>query len=318
MNYILITDTHFGVKQNSMTWLKSQMRFFNEQLIPYIKQYNKDEVRIIHLGDVFDSRSTISTYIASQVRSIFQQLTSLVDKLIIIAGNHDYYSPNSDEVDTLSLIFESIPNVLLVNKESYIDGENMYIPWYQWNHQEELQKTVDTLSIKNIFTHADIVSQKININRCDIYSGHIHIPYIKGRIRNLGSCYALNFSDANTPRGFYVLKNNKLSFIENNQSIKFHRLYNDDIFKYNLSNFGVFDYIELYINQNNLSKENYIIRINDFMKNFKYIWVIPQSTILENSNEIKFEGYDIATIAKELIPEDLQDKFNIIINSVNQ
>ena len=30
----ILTDTHFGVKQNSMTWLNSQLDFFYNQLIP--------------------------------------------------------------------------------------------------------------------------------------------------------------------------------------------------------------------------------------------------------------------------------------------
>ena len=103
---ILITDTHFGVKQNSITWLNSQSKFIEDQLIPYINRETKEgnKVKLIHLGDIFDSRSTISTYIATRVVELFEKLTNAVNDFIIIGGNHDYYSPNSDSVDSLNLL----------------------------------------------------------------------------------------------------------------------------------------------------------------------------------------------------------------------
>ena len=67
---ILLTDTHFGVKQNSITWLKSQMNFFYEQLIPFIRK-EKELVYIYHLGDLFDSRSSINPFISNEVRNLF-------------------------------------------------------------------------------------------------------------------------------------------------------------------------------------------------------------------------------------------------------
>ena len=107
MTNVIITDTHFGVKNNSMTWFTSQSDFIYKQLIPYIKTIN-DEVRLIHMGDVFESRSTISIYIAKKVRQIFKDLSKLCNNIIIVAGNHDFYSPNSDEYDSLSLALNNI------------------------------------------------------------------------------------------------------------------------------------------------------------------------------------------------------------------
>ena len=242
MKTILITDTHFGTRQNSITWLNSQSKFIYQQLIPYIKSCD-EEVKLIHLGDVFDSRSTISTMVASQVVHMFKDLSDIVDEFIIIGGNHDYYSPNSNSVDTINLLFGHL-DIKLVTKSVMLDGKNIYIPWYQWIESTQMiQDLIDTNGIKNVFTHADIINEPVNI-RCDhIYSGHIHIPYCKGKIRNLGSTYALNFADANQPRGFYVIHDDdKLEFIEDVKSIRFHRLYNDDIFT--MSNMNDFDYIE--------------------------------------------------------------------------
>ena len=88
---VLFTDTHFGWKNNSMTWLNSQMNFIYNQFIPTIKKLStKDDVRVIHLGDVFDSRSTISTYVASKVVQAFKDIRKWCDEFIIVCGNHDF------------------------------------------------------------------------------------------------------------------------------------------------------------------------------------------------------------------------------------
>ena len=313
MKTILITDTHFGTRQNSMTWLRSQMDFFKKQLIPYIEK--NGDCRLVHLGDVFDSRSTISTMVAKQVVGMFKEISELVKEFIIIGGNHDYYSPNSDDIDTLNLLLGNL-NIKLVTKNILIDKENkhIYVPWYQWiESAQAIQDLIDTNNIKRVFTHADIINEPVNIRCQELYSGHIHIPNCKGRIRNLGSTYALNFADANSKRGFYVIDGDKLSFIENVTSIKFYKFYNDDIFT--LNNINQDDYIELYINQDNMTQSVYIDKINEIVKTWKNTWLIPQTTISDGSiNETTFDGYDIETITRELVPDNLKDKFEMVVN----
>lgn len=318
MKTILITDTHFGTRQNSTTWLKSQLDFIYNQLIPCIKV--NGPVRLIHLGDVFDSRSTISTIVASKVVNAFKKLSEIVDEFIIIGGNHDFYSPNSDEYDTLNLLFGNL-NIKLVTKQVLVDKEakHVYVPWYTWQESIhapiELQDIIDSYGIKRIFTHADIINEPVNIRCQEIYSGHIHIPYLNNHIRNLGSTYALNFADSNSRRGFYIIhEDGKLQFIANNQSIKFHRLYNSDIFT--LPDWNKNDYIELYINQNNMTNALYIDEINYIIKNWKNVWIIPISEQNEVIETKKYEGYDIETITNELIPDNLREKFNQIIQIV--
>lgn len=316
MKTILITDTHFGTRQNSITWLNSQIDFFTKQLIPYIKK-QKEGVRLVHLGDVFDSRSTISTIVASRVVDLFKQISELVNEFIIIGGNHDYYSPNSDEYDTLNLLLGNL-NIKLVTKQVLIDKENkhIYVPWYVWQEgihaPSNLQDAIDTYNIQRVFTHADIVNEPVNIRCKEIYSGHIHIPHCKGNIRNLGSTYSLNFADANSKRGFYVIDGDNLLFVENNVSIKFYRFYNSDIFT--IPDINKNDYIELYINQSNMSDQLYLDEINNLVKKWKNVWLIPQTESKEVFDSETFAGYDIETITKEMIPENLKQKFNQILH----
>lgn len=308
---ILITDTHFGIKQNSIIWLNSQCDFIEKQLIPYIKNL-KQSVQLIHLGDVFDSRSTISTLVASRIVKIFRLLREVVEEFIIIDGNHDYYSPNSDEVDTLSLLLKNM-DIHIINRNILIKGSDMFIPWYQWD-PIKIQERVNKSNIKNIFTHADIVTEGCPVTSCNVYSGHIHIPYIKGPIRNLGSCYTLNFGDSNSERGFYKLEGDNLEFIPNEYSIKFHRIYNDEIFENHTFNNN--DYIEIYIDDNKMSVKEYNDKLSYYTKKYKNLRIIPNKTSIGDIDCESLRSYDLTTIIKSLIPKELKEKFKIIEDRV--
>lgn len=324
---ILLTDTHFGVKQNSITWLKSQLSFFYSQLIPFIKQ-QKERVLIYHLGDLFDSRSSINPYIADQVRKLFIDLSSLenVSNVIIIGGNHDYYSPNDSSTNSIDLILRNIDKVELITnginmyEDEELDEFDVFVPWNDYFDLENLESWISIKGVKRIFIHNDLDQLKpeyrklFNKYDINIYSGHIHIPKISGRYYNLGSLYALNFADANQKRGFYYMNDDgsNFTFVPNEVSIRFYRLYNDEIFKD--VNYDINDYVELYIDQDNLSKERYQSRIKIFNDNVKNLNIIPISRgeIFESNYE-GVNQYSIDDICKEMIPENLKDKFNIII-----
>ena len=318
---VLFTDTHFGIKQNSITWLNSQLDFIKNELIPYCK--SQKNVRLIHLGDVFDSRSTISTYVASKVIEVFKELRNNVDEFIIIGGNHDYYSPNSDTVNTIDLILSNL-DITIVTKDYLILDDDMFIPWYTWvehmNGNIDIQKIINKNRVNRVYTHADIVYNYHKLIGVDVFSGHNHIPYINKdkRTYNLGSCYSLDFADSNSSRGFYVIKNDNISFIANKSSICFWRLYNDQILDYKAKNIKQNDYIELYISQLNMAESQYSSVINDITKKLKNVWIIPQVEKIEGAcDEDKFEKYDIESISREMIPDDLKQKFEIIIQNLN-
>ena len=312
---VIFTDTHFGWKNNSMTWLNSQMNFIYKQFIPEIKKLaKKNSIRVIHCGDVFDSRSTISTYVATKVVQAFKDIRSVCDEFVIVCGNHDFYSPNSDTVNTVKLLLSNL-NISIVDQEIYECNDHAFVPWYVY---ETGNFTTDA---KYIFCHADIVNGIIP-NGCigkTIFSGHIHTPLYrqKKRLYNLGSCYSLNFADSNSIRGFYVHSDGDIKFIPNNESIKFYRLYNDEILNSDVTSFNSDDYIELYISELNMSSDAYTAAIKKFTNNFTHLWIIPQVVALNNSSNDDFKSYDIAAIMEEMIPEDLHDFFKKVKNHLN-
>lgn len=311
---VIFTDTHFGWKNNSMTWLNSQMNFIYKQFIPEIKKLaKKDSIRVIHCGDVFDSRSTISTYVATKVVQAFKDIRSVCDDFVIVCGNHDFYSPNSDTVNTVSLLLSNL-GIKIVDQNIYEIDNHAFIPWYIYESGE-----FET-NAKYIFCHADIVGGIIP-NGCigkTIFSGHIHTPLhrIKKGLYNLGSCYCLNFADSNSNRGFYTHENGVVTFHPNTVSIKFHRLYNDEILNKDISELNADDYIELYITETNMSSDVYTAAIKKFTNRFTHLWIIPQVVATNSINE-DFNKYDIASIMEEMIPEDLHEFFKKVKNQLN-
>lgn len=312
---VIFTDTHFGWKNNSITWLNSQTNFIYSQLIPKIKELrNFDKVRVIHCGDVFESRGTISTYIATKVVQMFNEIRKECDEFVIVCGNHDFYSPNSDTVNTVKLLLNN-SNIIIVDQEIYETDDHSFVPWYIWESGNF------NINGKYVFCHADIVGGIIP-DTCigkNIFSGHIHTPLCRPKrgLYNLGSCYSLTFADSNSERGFYIIKNHEVSFEKNTVSIKFHRLYNEEILDADISKYNQDDYIELYATESNMSREDYITAIKQFTNKFKHLWIIPQVSTNSEMIDEDFKQYDIEAIMESMIPEDLQDFFNKLKQRIN-
>lgn len=316
MNIFLITDTHFGIKQNSITWLNSQVSFIENEFIPILKKYPNSIV--IHLGDVFDSRSSVSTWIAYKVVRLFDKIRENCSKFVIIGGNHDYYSPTQDTVDTISLFFDPT-KYTIITKNYLIDDDRIYIPWYCWqDKQEEMLNIIAASDVKYVFLHTDLEHDQIpnSFSNIQFYSGHIHTPQkISKNKLILGSCYATSMADANQERGFYHLtEDNNCIFYPNNSSIKFWRLY-DPEFKYT-DTFKPIDYFEIYLSSENLLNTDYLHELSIFLQKFSNCKVLPKDNGNIDTTLLKqYSGCNIDHVLDELIPDNLKDKLNIIRNN---
>lgn len=318
---LLITDTHFGIRSGSMGWFRAQKEFIYKQFIPYIQKL-KDEgysVIIIHLGDVFDSRSSIPTIIAHEVLDMFRLIAGQAPTYII-QGNHDGASPVDRKYNTNQLILGALGGITLVNETELlplpgVEKPLVLLPWFD---QEQMTPTEYTEKYKGhyIFTHSDIImgNPKLHTN---VFSGHVHKPYINGKIRNLGSCFATDFHDANQDRYFYVWDpvNDELTKIKNEYAIKFWRVYDEDVLERDWSKINNHDYIEVYIKYALLQEDEFQAKCDWIRKNFKNSWIIPIPD--ELSSEAVDIDCDIASIIEHAIPDDLRERFEVIKQKVN-
>ena len=254
-----------------------------------------------------------------------------MDKFYIVGGNHDYYSPEVDDVDTIGLIFNQLhlkyKDVFLpITQQKLLDTwgneTSLFVPWYEWIKHDDLVEYLENTDkkITHMFTHADLVREGTDIECPNIISGHIHIPYFKDNIKNLGSCFALTFTDNNDVRGFYEYEDGgELKFYENTKSICFWRFYNDEVLSIP-KDVKKDDYIEIYISKSKIAQKVYADAYAQWVKKFKNIWRVPQidaEDVQEINNIKKFEGYNIENMTESLIPDELKDKFSQIKQYIN-
>ena len=96
MKIALITDTHFGARNDSLPFNDYFYKFWEEIFFPLIDKKKIDT--IIHLGDTMDRRKFVSYKIANDFRTRF--LRPILDRDIhfhILIGNHDTFYKNTND-----------------------------------------------------------------------------------------------------------------------------------------------------------------------------------------------------------------------------
>lgn len=295
-----------------MTWLKYQLKFINDQLIPAMSSFNPDEIRLIHCGDVFDSRTSVDTVILKQVRELFKKLSEYVREIIIIAGNHDFSMHNSDRYCLPETILSDIPKIRVITREIQVDNKYIYIPWYP--AQEDISSYTKQYKDKIIFTHTDLILNKPGKLYCPVITGHIHTPLLKGNIYNLGSCYPLTFADANQIRYYYTIKDEDISTLAafpNTSSISFYRF--NDLSQ--VKDYDEDDYIEVTLPQSTIIEKK--SKINKLHATYKNLVVIPQfvkAPVLE-AEGLDLDKNTIDDMITRTIPQDLIDIYKECMQS---
>lgn len=336
---VFITDTHFGRSNNNYTVFDSQMRFLENQFEPWLEELREkydEPITLVHCGDVFDNRSTIGIRIASEVQDWFLSLKEKVDKMVIIAGNHDYltqtdsgrYNINSIDV-ILRPMFLNEKNIILNTQDDiYIDNHNVaYINFNNWTYENIEQAIHD--GAKTLVAHTDLanmdpdIANLIKLKKIVCISGHIHIPDLKPNSYNLGSCFPLDFNDANGTRCAYCCNDDcteMYDILNNTESDQFVRLYDDDVLNMDVEKYHKTDAFEAYI-----PKNDYIAGKYDSIIKYINTYFIRQHKIIPYDNElpeneksvINFDEYDIGAIIEESIGKDYLEHFHKIKENIN-
>ena len=72
MKIALITDTHFGARNDNLAFNEYFYKFWEEVFFPYIEKEGIDTV--IHLGDVMDRRKFVSYKIAKDLGNVLSSV----------------------------------------------------------------------------------------------------------------------------------------------------------------------------------------------------------------------------------------------------
>ena len=319
MKIALITDTHFGARNENSALIRHTTNFFKDTFWPYIDEY--DIKTIIHLGDLVDKRKSINFLTLNNLRKSFiQPAFNRSISTHIIVGNHDMYYKNTNQVNSVNELYGETPFIFVHDRVDTVLFDGMKIclvPWMCPENEDEtfthLTKTdaqvvMGHLELNGFTMHRGIVCEhgydREDFRKFDqVFSGHFHHKNGNGHIEYLGSPYQLMWSDYDAPRGFHIYETDtrEIEFIENPIHI-FKRL------NYSNDKDNSFDNLEdKFIKVIVEKKENpYHLEqfIDSVYKDNPYsVTIVDESLDFSDTNELVDEAEDTLTILGKYVDE---------------
>jgi DNA repair exonuclease SbcCD nuclease subunit len=254
----IVTDTHYGARGDSVHFSNYFAKFYNDIFFPYLE---KNNIRtVIHLGDVFDRRKFINFASLKSCREyFFNKLNEQKIDTHIIAGNHDTFYKNTNEVNALGLLLKEYKNIHTYDEpaELTFDGTTILVmPWICSGNYNKCMKTIEQTNAQILFGHLEISGFEMHrgtvndggfdagiFNKFDLVcSGHFHHKSTRGNINYLGTPYEIAWPDYNDQKGFHIFDTDtrELEFIHNPYCM-FRKIYYDDLNK-NMSEVIVDDF----------------------------------------------------------------------------
>lgn len=233
MKVALITDQHFGARNDSIHFLDFYEKFYSGTFFPTLEKEGVKHVLI--LGDTFDRRKYVNFYSLQRAkRMFFDPLAEKGIQVHMLVGNHDTYYKNTNEVNSPELVLEDYSNINIISSPTVItlDGTNiLMMPWICSENQEESLNMLKTAKAEICMGHFEIAGfamyrgmkseeglERSLFNRFDFtFSGHYHHKSSSNDIHYLGNPYELTWQDYNDNRGFHIfdLSTRTFDFIVN-------------------------------------------------------------------------------------------------------
>jgi calcineurin-like phosphoesterase family protein len=246
---IILNDSHFGFKGDSTVVNEYFIRFFEEQLFPYIEEHKIQYV--FHLGDLFDRRKYINFRTLNQVRErVFDVFEKLGTENHIICGNHDTFFRNNNSLNSLTEMLSKYKNWTVYSEPTDLQfGPNKeysvaLLPWINSENEDRsgifIKESNSTIllghlelagfqSIRGVFIDAGY--DPTYFSRYEyVLTGHYHVSSRRDNIHYLGTQYQMAFSDVWEKKGFHVFDfaTRELEFIENPMKLFYTIDYNED------------------------------------------------------------------------------------------
>ena len=245
MKVALISDQHFGGKQDSQNFLNHIERFYREQFFPFLSEHNITTV--IDLGDTFDRRKFVNFNTLDKVRQFyFDVLNERGITLYSIVGNHSTYYRNTNSVNSSDLLYGHYDNVVTFSSPNRVllgDIEIDMLPWINSENYDETMEFIKNSKSQVAFGHLEVagfamykgykaedgIAKDLFRGYEIVCSGHYHHKSSQGNIHYLGAPYEITWNDYDDPRGFHVFdtKTREIEFIRNKFRL-FEKIYYDD------------------------------------------------------------------------------------------
>ena len=103
MKVAIITDQHFGARNDSIAFLDFFQKFYDNTFFPGLVANNISTVLV--LGDTFDRRKYVNFYALQRAKEMFfDRLADAGIAVHMLAGNHDTYFKNTNDVNSPDLL----------------------------------------------------------------------------------------------------------------------------------------------------------------------------------------------------------------------
>ncbi len=245
MKIALITDTHWGVRNDNIAFLEYFEKFYNNVFFPELEKRNIKT--ICHLGDIVDRRKYINYVTLRKMKDVFidRCLKDKID-LHVIIGNHDVTYKNTNEVNSMQELFDS-HNIKSYSSPEIVtfDGAPILLmPWINNSNYASSMEILKSAKTSVVFGHFEIAGclmdrgiineHGLSISDFDRYdvvcSGHFHHRSITKNIHYLGCPYELTWSDYQDPKGFHIFdtETREIEFVKNPYFMFAKIFYNDE------------------------------------------------------------------------------------------
>lgn len=245
MKIVILGDTHFGARSDSLDFHRYFGKFYDEVFFPFLKENNITTV--FQMGDLFDRRKYInfnSLYLSRKY--FFDKLKENNITLHALLGNHDIAFRNTLEVNSPVLLLKDYDNIFVYEDFSTVsfDGVDVdVVPWICDDNEEDIFGKIKDTKSQICFGHFEISGFEMDKGHvCDIgidkkslakydvvLSGHFHHKSSDGNITYVGTPYEMTWADCGDPKGFHVFdtETRDMQFCRN-PLVMFNKIYYND------------------------------------------------------------------------------------------
>ena len=220
MKIALITDTHFGGKNDNLSFAAFQRQFYERTFFPILER--EGVTTVVHLGDTFDRRKYTNFNTLKLAKEMF--FTPIYERgieLHTLLGNHDCYFKSTNEVNSMSLTCGEYPIHLYKDTPEVINFDGLDIlmtPWIAPDKHAESLRIISKAKADFLMGHLPLQGAEMLDN-----------VYCDGHIRYLGAPYEITWNDYNSKKGFHILdtETRELEFYQNPNRL-FKKIFYDD------------------------------------------------------------------------------------------
>lgn len=315
----IFSDLHTGVSSDSKMRLSETIKCCDW----IIECFKKENVNwIIFCGDFFNSRYSVNVNTLNVGIEIIEKFSNEFEKVFLIAGNHDTYYKNTNEINSVKLFqkFNKKNNVIVIDQDAFfIKVNKTTIGLYPWEYDLEKLKNIENYETpKYGFGHFEMngieltgsISKGSKYNLSDLFilgntlfSGHYHGNKVykdfktKKHLYMIGSPLQLDWGDYGKDKKIIVLDTDLDEYFEfkNKVNSKFEKLF------YSKFENNEYDNNDL----KKLCSNNFIKLVMD--SKYQIEGVMKFNTIVKDYDPHSIELDYLISIANEVITESTDE-----------